>query len=147
MAVVGRKSTDITDESWRFMCVAVNIIRGSRVRRWNGRCAMCRWLGFAVMIEKSYLSGGDTCILTDTWKAIWLTYRSIVFKKLLRYVQLKSTLGIYYIFMHIQISLWTFGEFCVQLDLILKHLYEPKVEFIICGDFIVNFLIDSRSAE
>jgi len=40
-----------------------------------------------------------------------------------------------------------FGEFCVQLDQILKHLYEPKVEFIICGDFIVNFLIDSRSAE
>ena len=40
-----------------------------------------------------------------------------------------------------------FGEFCVQRDLILKHLYEPKVEFIICGDFIVNFLMVSRSAE
>ena len=32
-----------------------------------------------------------------------------------------------------------FGEFVVQLDLILKYLYKPKVEFIICGDFNVNF--------
>ena len=32
-----------------------------------------------------------------------------------------------------------FGEFAVQLDLILKYVYKPKLEFIICGDFNVNF--------
>ena len=105
---LGRKSTDITDESWRVMCVAVILNRGPGARRWNGRGTICRWLGIAVMREKSYLSGEGTCILTHTWKAIWLTYRRIVFKKLLRYVQLKSTLGIYCIIMHIHISLWTF---------------------------------------
>ena len=31
-----------------------------------------------------------------------------------------------------------FGEFVVQIDLILKYLYKSKVEFIICGDFNVN---------
>jgi exonuclease III len=36
-----------------------------------------------------------------------------------------------------------FGEFLGQLDLILKCLYKPKFETIICGDFNVNFLIDS----
>jgi hypothetical protein len=36
-----------------------------------------------------------------------------------------------------------FGKFLEQLDLILKYLYKPKFEFIICGDFHVNFLIDS----
>jgi len=28
-----------------------------------------------------------------------------------------------------------FGEFAVELDLILKYSYKPKVEFIICDDF------------
>ena len=28
-----------------------------------------------------------------------------------------------------------FGEFALQLDLILIYFYKPKVEFIICGDF------------
>jgi hypothetical protein len=37
-----------------------------------------------------------------------------------------------------------FGEFAVQLDLILKYLYTPKLEFI-CGDFNIIFLIDSLS--
>ena len=32
-----------------------------------------------------------------------------------------------------------FGEFVVQLDLILKYLQKPKLEFIMCGDFNVNF--------
>jgi len=43
-----------------------------------------------------------------------------------------------------------FGEFAVQLDLILKYLYiiyKPKLKFIICGDFNINFLIDSNSAQ
>jgi len=40
-----------------------------------------------------------------------------------------------------------FGELVVQLDLILKYLYKPKVEFIIRGDFNVNYLIDSSSAQ
>ena len=35
------------------------------------------------------------------------------------------------------------GAHAVQLDLILKYLYKPKLEFIICGDFNVNLLIDS----
>jgi len=39
-----------------------------------------------------------------------------------------------------------FGEFSLLLDLILKYLHKPKVEFIIYGDFNVNFLIDSSSA-
>ena len=39
-----------------------------------------------------------------------------------------------------------FGEFAIQLDLILKHLYKPKLEFIICGDFNVNLLIESSAA-
>jgi hypothetical protein len=40
-----------------------------------------------------------------------------------------------------------FGEFVVQLDLILKYVYKPKLEFIICGYFNVNFLIDSSFAQ
>jgi hypothetical protein len=40
-----------------------------------------------------------------------------------------------------------FGEFVVQLDLILKYLQKPKLEFIMCGDFNVNFFIDSSSAQ
>jgi hypothetical protein len=40
-----------------------------------------------------------------------------------------------------------FGEFAAQLDLILKYLFTPKVEFIICGDFKVNFLTDSSYAQ
>ena len=40
-----------------------------------------------------------------------------------------------------------FGETVVQLDLILKYLYKPKLEFIICGDFSVNFFIDSSSTQ
>ena len=40
-----------------------------------------------------------------------------------------------------------FGEFAVLLDLILKYLHKPKVEFIIYGDLNVNFLIDSSSAQ
>ena len=40
-----------------------------------------------------------------------------------------------------------FGEFAVQLDLILKYLHKSKVEFIICCDFNVNFLIPSSSAQ
>jgi hypothetical protein len=40
-----------------------------------------------------------------------------------------------------------FGEFAVQLDLILKYLHKPKVEFLICGDFNENFLIVSSSAQ
>jgi len=39
-----------------------------------------------------------------------------------------------------------FSETVVQLDLILKYLYKPKLEFIICGDFNVNFLIYASSA-
>jgi len=35
-----------------------------------------------------------------------------------------------------------FGKFAAQLDLILKYLYIPKLEYI-CGDFNVNFLINS----
>ena len=48
--------------------------------------------------------------------------------------------------MLIHISCGNFGEFVEQLDLILKYLYKPKFEFVICGDFNVNFLIDSSSA-
>ena len=40
-----------------------------------------------------------------------------------------------------------FGEFAIQLQLILKYLHKPKLEFIICGDFNVNFFIDSSSAQ
>jgi exonuclease III len=40
-----------------------------------------------------------------------------------------------------------FGEFVEQLDLILKYLYKSEFEFVICGDFNVNFLIDSSSAQ
>ena len=40
-----------------------------------------------------------------------------------------------------------FGEFSVQLDQILKSLYKQKLEYIICSDFNVNFLIDSSSAQ
>jgi len=40
-----------------------------------------------------------------------------------------------------------FGEFAVQLYLILKHLQKPKLEFIMCGDFHVHFFIDSSSAQ
>jgi len=47
----------------------------------------------------------------------------------------------------IQIPSGNFDEFAVHLDLILKYVYKPKVEFIICGDFNVNFLIDSGSAQ
>jgi len=32
-----------------------------------------------------------------------------------------------------------FGEFAVQLDLILKYIQKQKLEFIMCGDFKVNF--------
>jgi hypothetical protein len=38
-------------------------------------------------------------------------------------------------------------EFLEQLDLILKYLYKPKFEFIICGDFNVNLLIDSSPVQ
>jgi len=38
------------------------------------------------------------------------------------------------------------GKFAVQIDLILKYSYTPKLEYI-CGDFNVNFLIYSSSAE
>lgn len=55
---------------------------------------------------------------------------------------------------HIIILLWTcrspignFGEFAVQLDLILKYSHKRKVEFIICGDFNINPLTDSSSAQ
>ena len=40
-----------------------------------------------------------------------------------------------------------FGEFAVQLDLILKYLQKPKAEVIMCGDFNANFFIDSSSAQ
>jgi len=40
-----------------------------------------------------------------------------------------------------------FGELAVQLDRILKCLYKPKVEFIICGDLNENFLIVSSCAQ
>jgi len=40
-----------------------------------------------------------------------------------------------------------FGEFAVQLDLILKYLQKLKLEFIMCGDFNVHFFIDSRYAQ
>ncbi|GFG31309.1 hypothetical protein Cfor_12872 [Coptotermes formosanus] len=40
-----------------------------------------------------------------------------------------------------------FGEFVEQLDRILKYLYKPKFELIICGDFNVNFLIDSSPVQ
>jgi len=40
-----------------------------------------------------------------------------------------------------------FGEFAVQLDLILKYLQKPKLEFIICGAFNANFFIVSSSAQ
>ena len=40
-----------------------------------------------------------------------------------------------------------FGEFALRRCLILLYLYKPKLECIICGDFNVNFLIDSSSAQ
>jgi hypothetical protein len=40
-----------------------------------------------------------------------------------------------------------FGEFAVKLDLILKYLHKPKVQFVICGDFSVKFLTHSSSAQ
>ena len=40
-----------------------------------------------------------------------------------------------------------FGEFTVKLFLILKFLYKPKGEFIIYGDFNINILTDSSSAQ
>jgi hypothetical protein len=40
-----------------------------------------------------------------------------------------------------------FGEFLEQLDLILEYLYKPKIEFIICGDFNVTFLIDASPVQ
>jgi hypothetical protein len=43
-----------------------------------------------------------------------------------------------YIYIYISPS-GNFGEFAVQLNLILKYLYKPKVEFIICGDFKSKF--------
>jgi hypothetical protein len=39
-----------------------------------------------------------------------------------------------------------FGEFAVQFDLILKYLQKPKFEFM-CGDFNLNFFIDSSSVQ
>jgi hypothetical protein len=35
-----------------------------------------------------------------------------------------------------------FGHFVNMIDIVLKLLYKPKIEFIICGDFNVNFLED-----
>jgi len=40
-----------------------------------------------------------------------------------------------------------FGEFAVQLDLIIKYIQKPKLEFTMCGDFKANFFIDSISAQ
>ena len=42
--------------------------------------------------------------------------------------------------MHTQSPSGNVGEFAIQPDQILKYLYKPKVEFIICGDFNVDFL-------
>jgi exonuclease III len=36
------------------------------------------------------------------------------------------------------------NEFLKRLDTILKYLYSPKSEFIICGDITVNYLKDNN---
>jgi len=40
-----------------------------------------------------------------------------------------------------------FDDFAIKLDLILKFLYKQKLEYVICSDSNVNFLIDSSSAQ
>jgi len=35
-----------------------------------------------------------------------------------------------------------FNLFLNLLDATLKHLYKPKMEFLLCGDLNVNYLID-----
>jgi hypothetical protein len=39
-----------------------------------------------------------------------------------------------------------FDEFAEQLEIILKYLFKPKSEIILCGDFNVNFLVNSSTA-
>ena len=49
--------------------------------------------------------------------------------------------------MHTQSPSGNVGEFAIQPDQILKYLYKPKVEFIICADLNVNLLTDSSTAQ
>jgi len=37
-----------------------------------------------------------------------------------------------------------FNKFLNFLDAALKHLYKPKMEFLLCGDLNVNYLTDSN---
>jgi hypothetical protein len=87
--------------------------------------------------------------LTQTWKEnmIELSQYSIV--KFTEFCTVKFKIG-----NHPSIILCIyrspsgkFGEFVVQLDLILEYVYKPKLKLIICGDLNVNFLIRSSSAQ
>ena len=37
-----------------------------------------------------------------------------------------------------------FNQFIKYLDDVLKHLYKPKAEFLICGDIHTDYLIESN---
>jgi hypothetical protein len=40
----------------------------------------------------------------------------------------------------------SFDEFAEQLEILLKYLFKPKSKIILCGDFNVNFLVNSSTA-
>jgi len=77
-----------------------------------------------------------------------LTCRSIVQKKDTEVCAAQINIGNHFIILLcIYRSSGNFGEFAVQLDLILKYLHKPNVELLICGDFNVNLLTDTSSAQ
>jgi hypothetical protein len=86
-------------------------------------------------------SGGSVCKMIDL--------SQYCIEKVIEVCAVKIKIGIHLIILLCvyKSPSGNFGKFAVQLDLILKSLYHQKLEYIICSDFDVNFLIHSCSAQ
>ena len=99
--------------------------------------------------RQSY-SGGGVCMYINSYlKSSVIDLSQYCIEKVIEFCAFEMNIG-----NHLVILLCiyrspsgNFGEFAIQLDLILKYLYESKLEFIICVDINVNYLIDSSSAQ
>jgi hypothetical protein len=86
--------------------------------------------------------------LTHTWKENMINLSQYSIVKFTEFCTVKIIIGNHPRILCIyRAPSGKFGEFVVQLDLILKYVYKPKLKLIICGDFNVNFLIGSSSAQ
>jgi hypothetical protein len=79
-----------------------------------------------------------------TYKLIQLTFLSFVLRKFFEACAVQISTSIYSI---IVICIYrppsgNLYKFCSQLDLTLAYLHKSMIEFVICGDFNVNFLND-----